>query len=60
MDLNPNHSPRESDTVPTVRESLHSYYTDFTSQLGRVPEDAAVVKALVDGLLTDNVVDDRE
>jgi hypothetical protein len=49
-----------SDGVPTVEQSVHSLITDLKSQLDRLPEDVTVVKSLVDGLFTENVVDDRK
>lgn len=48
------------DNVPTVKETIHKYLIDLKSQLDRLPEDAEVVKGIIDGLFTENVVDDRE
>ncbi|KAF2638101.1 heme peroxidase [Massarina eburnea CBS 473.64] len=59
MALTNGHSTPASD-VPTVKETIHDYIRDFKSQLDRLPQDVGVVKSLIDGLLTENVVDDRK
>lgn len=60
MALANSNSNGHSNGVPTVKETIHNYITDVESQLDRLPEDVAIVKSLVDGLLTENVVDDRK
>jgi len=60
MALTSGPSNGHSNDVPTVKETIHSYITDIKSQLDRLPEDFGVVKSLVDGLFTENVVDDRK
>jgi len=60
MALTNDHSNGHSDGVPTVKETIHNYITDLKSQLDRLPEDFGVVKSLVDGLFTENIVDDRK
>jgi len=54
------HSSTHSNSVPTVRETAHKFLTDLKSQLDRLPEDAKVVKDIIDGFFTENVLDDRE
>jgi hypothetical protein len=44
----------------TVKQTIHNYLADFKSQVGRLPENAEVVKQLVEALFTENVLDDRE
>ena len=46
--------------MPTVQETIHDYLTDFKSQLDRLPEDVSVVKSLIEGFFTENIVDDRK
>lgn len=60
MALTNGHTNGDSDDVPTVRETIHNYINDLKSQLDRLPEDAGVVKQLIDGLFTENIVDDRK
>jgi hypothetical protein len=60
MELTNSHSNDHSNGVPTVKETIHNYITDLKSQLDRLPEDVGVVKSLIDGLFTENVVDDRK
>lgn len=60
MALPTSHSQDQSDDVPTVQETIRGYAVDLKSQLDRLPEDVNVVKAIVEGLFTENIVDDRE
>jgi hypothetical protein len=60
MALTNGHSNGDTDDVPSVRETIHSYIKDLKSQLDRLPEDAGVVKQIVAGLFTENILDDRE
>ena len=60
MALTNGHSNGDTDEVPSIRETIHNYITDFKSQFDRLPEDAAVVKQIVDGFFTENILDDRE
>jgi hypothetical protein len=60
MELTNGHSNGDLEDVPTVRETIHNYITDLKSQLDRLPEDASVVKQLIDGLFTENIADDRK
>jgi len=60
MALTNSNSNNHSNGVPTVKETIHNYVHDLKSQLDRLPEDAAVVKGLVDGLFTEDIVDDRK
>ncbi|KAI9147362.1 heme peroxidase [Paramyrothecium foliicola] len=55
-----NRSPNDANGVPNVKDTIQKYFTDFKSQLGRLPEDIEVVKALAEGIFTENIVDDRE
>ncbi|PVH91026.1 heme peroxidase, partial [Periconia macrospinosa] len=50
----------QSDDVSTVQETVHGFLSDFKSQLDRLPQDAKVVKSLIDGFFTENVLDDRK
>jgi hypothetical protein len=50
----------QSDDVPTVKETVHGFLSDIKSQLDRLPQDAKVVKSLIDGLFTENVLDERK
>lgn len=44
----------------TVQKTVHSYLEDLKSQVGRVPENIDVIKQILEGLLTENVLDDKE
>lgn len=60
MSLNGQELNGDSNGVPSVTETIQSYLTDAKSQLDRLPEDAGVVKSLINGLFTENILDDRE
>ncbi|KAF1839413.1 heme peroxidase [Decorospora gaudefroyi] len=60
MTLTTNNTNGDANDVPTVRKTIHSYIADLKSQLDRLPEDVEVVKSLIDGLFTENIVDDRK
>jgi hypothetical protein len=49
-----------NDESLTVKKTIHNYLADLKSQVGRLPENAEVVKQLVEALFTENVLDDRE
>jgi len=50
----------ESDDATTVKETVHGFLSDIKSQLDRLPQDAKVVRSIIGGLFTENVLDDRK
>jgi hypothetical protein len=60
MALTNSNASNHSNGVPTVKETIHNYVHDIKSQIDRLPDDAAVVKSLIDGIFTEGVVDDRQ